>query len=609
VQAFASKHLLWQCQIKGQGGPFERGGQMEKKYAYKAFISYSHADEKWGRWLHRRLETYRIPRRLIGTVETGGTIPKRLRPIFRDREDLAAAENLGEKIEQALAASENLIVICSPAAANSHWVGQEILSFKRQNKGAQIFCLIIEGEPFSSSAPTAECFPKALRFDLGEDGELSDMPAEPLAADIRAHADGKRLGVLKLVSGMIGVGLDDLVQRDLQRSRRRVTAITAMAATAVIVMAGLTGFALNARKDAEARRGDAEGLIEFMLTDLKDTLEPVGRLDALQSVGMKAAEYYGKYPLAVHDANALGRRARVFHYLGDIQDKLGNLDEADQYFQKAYAATQDLLARDPNNPDRIFEHAQSAYYVGYLLWKAGKYDAAHPYFDEYITRAEQLKTAEPDSLRAQQELTYAYTNLGILLYKQGQVEKAYALYQQALPAYIKIAEENPDIVQYQLDLANAYGWLADASEENQNTKIAFNYRLKQTYIFEPILAKNKKDLKVQSLNLAAILALGYLALETNKISYAIELSAKATTDSKFLYDNDPSNIVFLKSYGLILLLSAEVLFQDEQYDQSRLQISRLEGLISSQPQSPVGTKQVLDFISQKKTQLTNKLNP
>ena len=33
---------------------------------YKAFISYSHADEAWARWLHRALEGYRVPRRLIG---------------------------------------------------------------------------------------------------------------------------------------------------------------------------------------------------------------------------------------------------------------------------------------------------------------------------------------------------------------------------------------------------------------------------------------------------------------------------------------------------------------------------------------------------------------
>ena len=29
---------------------------------YKAFISYSHSDEKWAKWLHRRLEAYKAPK-------------------------------------------------------------------------------------------------------------------------------------------------------------------------------------------------------------------------------------------------------------------------------------------------------------------------------------------------------------------------------------------------------------------------------------------------------------------------------------------------------------------------------------------------------------------
>ena len=34
---------------------------------FRAFLSYSHADAQWARWLLRRLETYRVPSRLVGT--------------------------------------------------------------------------------------------------------------------------------------------------------------------------------------------------------------------------------------------------------------------------------------------------------------------------------------------------------------------------------------------------------------------------------------------------------------------------------------------------------------------------------------------------------------
>jgi len=89
----------------------------EFSFTYRAFISYSHVDHKWAVWLHRALERYRVPRRLAGTDGL-----RRLGKMFRDEEELAAAAELGPKIEQALKSSDVLIVICSPNSARSKWV-------------------------------------------------------------------------------------------------------------------------------------------------------------------------------------------------------------------------------------------------------------------------------------------------------------------------------------------------------------------------------------------------------------------------------------------------------------------------------------------------------
>ena len=82
-------------------------------YKYYAFISYSHLDTQWGDWLHRALETYRVPKKLIGTLGRDGAIPKRVFPIFRDRDELPTSSDLGSNINEALAQSRYLIVICS----------------------------------------------------------------------------------------------------------------------------------------------------------------------------------------------------------------------------------------------------------------------------------------------------------------------------------------------------------------------------------------------------------------------------------------------------------------------------------------------------------------
>ena len=95
---------------------------------YRAFISYSHRDSRWASWLHASLEKYRLPKALIGTVTARGEVPKRIAPIFRDRDELPSATDLGTLLNAALADSATQIVICSPQAAKSKWVNEEILA-------------------------------------------------------------------------------------------------------------------------------------------------------------------------------------------------------------------------------------------------------------------------------------------------------------------------------------------------------------------------------------------------------------------------------------------------------------------------------------------------
>lgn len=67
---------------------------------YWAFISYSHRDAAIADWLHKKLETYRVPGSLVGTPSRDGTVPARLLPIFRDREELPTSSQLGDNLQR-----------------------------------------------------------------------------------------------------------------------------------------------------------------------------------------------------------------------------------------------------------------------------------------------------------------------------------------------------------------------------------------------------------------------------------------------------------------------------------------------------------------------------
>ena len=186
---------------------------MNTPFKYRAFISYSHRDERWASWLHKSLETYRVPKHLVGTDHRVGVVPARFAPIFRDRDELATATNLGDDADRALRA------VAVPDRHLLDGRGEVALGQRGdprlQAPRARAPHLLPAGRRRTglvAGAGTAEmeCFPQALMYTMGADGKLTTERSEPIAADVRPNKDGKNDARLKLLAGMLGVGLDDL---------------------------------------------------------------------------------------------------------------------------------------------------------------------------------------------------------------------------------------------------------------------------------------------------------------------------------------------------------------------------------------------------------------
>ena len=248
-------------------------------YKYWAFISYSHKDAVWGDWVHRTLENYRVPTNLVGRETSSGVVPKRVFPIFRDREELGAASELTDEIEAALESSRFLVVICSVASAKSHWVGEEIKRFKSLYGSQRVLCIIVDGEPNAWDG-SEECFPDAIRYEVTPGGELTNQPCEPIAADARPQGDGRFNAKLKLLAGLLGVRYDELRQREKIRRRRNRITWTSMTVATLLLMSG-GGIYLY-------RATDANRLVDSL--QKADTNEVSGILSELSS-----------YPSLAHD--------------------------------------------------------------------------------------------------------------------------------------------------------------------------------------------------------------------------------------------------------------------------------------------------------------------
>ena len=538
-----ARHSEWNPTAAAPAGP-ELAPQHHR---YFAFLSYSHRDEAFAKWLHSALEGFRVPASITGSLTENGVVPKRLTPIFRDRHELAAAADLGAEIRQALAASRFLIVLCSPAAARSKWTNAEIDAFKRARPDGCVIAAIVEGEPFASDLAGREgeeCFPPALRHRYDRRGRPTAKRAEPLAADLREDRDGRRTGLLKIVAAMLGVGLDDLVQRDHLRRQRRLAVIAAASLAGMLVTSSLAVVAIEARDTATEQRRQAEGLVGFMLGDLRDKLEPLGRLDVLDSVGSRALEYYQKQDKSELSDEALAQRAKALTLMGEVANARGDLGGALKRYQEALASTAETVRRYPDDPQRLFDHAQNVFWVGYIAYQRGQVGEASNRFNEYRRLASQMIALDPGKKDYRLEEIYANSNLGTLLMDERRYAQAAPAFEASLRPAEALAAAEPKNVDYQKQVSLNLAWLADAHEFTGELDQALAERERQLRILGSVGRLDPLD---QRDAMTAHYAMGRLLASRGQIDAGLKELHTGIALSDGLYRIEPDNTEWLQA--------------------------------------------------------------
>ncbi|WP_300698472.1 toll/interleukin-1 receptor domain-containing protein [Bacteroides sp.] len=228
---------------------------MEQGFQYYAFISYKHEDEKWAKWLQRKLENYRLPSVIRKEVPR---LPKYIRPIFRDKTDLGAGQ-LTDSLRNELELSQYLIVICSPEAAKSKWVGKEIDSFVSMGRINNIIPFIIRGEPDSDN-PENECFHLVLKERV------------PEILGINIHEIGKEQAFIKVVAKLMNLRFDALWQRH-QRLQRRKRIIATCAVFMILLGLGFVWDYNSVKYEYYADYVDRWGVPEGVVPLKKDAVK------------------------------------------------------------------------------------------------------------------------------------------------------------------------------------------------------------------------------------------------------------------------------------------------------------------------------------------------
>jgi hypothetical protein len=531
-------------------------------FRYKAYISYSHQDERHATWLHHALEAYRVPRRLVGSKGEFGAVPGKLAPVFRDRDELSSATDLSEKITSALKESESLVVVCSPASAQSTWVNEEIRLFRTLGRGDRIFCVIVDGDP-QSDEPGKACFPDALLEH--EDG----LQHEPLAADIRKWADGKHLAKSKLVAGILGLRLDELRRRELQRKRKiqAATGIVLVAVIALAVFAFQTRLSEQQAREAQQRdRENAENMLS-QFVEATEKLEQTADLQTRKTFNEVASNFLQKLDpddLSIESRRNLGR---ILQKQGEISYDEGDRQLAIDLFTDSKAILASIYNENPRDEQAMFDLSQVEYYIGKLHSSQGNYEGAYKSFSDYRDASEKLIGLDPQNADWVMEMAYALSNLGYLEKHRNPpaIHSALEFYKGALQ-YVQQAilldeSRRWELADFHADLADAWLEVCDLPQA-LSSRVTAAQLAEQYYLADPA---NNRLKRIHAFTLAGLANVQRMSGAVGPAQASLQKSVRILNE---LYQEDPTRLQYRWNLLKKSVRAAHLMYLDGEVDEA-----------------------------------------
>jgi tetratricopeptide (TPR) repeat protein len=483
--------------------------------------------------------------------------------VFRDRDELPSSADLSNTVKQALADSECLVVICSPAAAASRWVGEEIREFARLGRSQRIFCIIVDGEPAADGSVSA-CFPPALA-EIGLQ--------EPLAADARRWADGKRGAKLKLIAGLLGVKLDELRQRDLQRRRKRQV-FGAMAILAVLTLAVI---AVLGQISQRHEREKAEQLATFVV-DLGQSLKSDTDLQTLALISSEAYKHLQGIDQDNLSAQTGKKVALVLRQMGQVSQGQGKPQQALEALQKSRDLLEHLYGKYPHDSSLLFELGNAEFYIGNLYRDQGLYEKAMVPMRRYYELTRKLVATDPENPDWIMELAYSNNNLAALQLESGKgIGKAtFEHVSRATQLMQKVAKLRPGDKSVADNYATVLAWAADAQLSVCNLERAGQLRNRVRDLAESASRADPANNDLKRRLAFALAGVAGMQSLTGSQMLAKRNIRRAITILKKLSALDPSNVAYHKEVMYREATLASWLGEAGRLDEASSMMQRLE---------------------------------
>ncbi|MEM7349929.1 MAG: protein kinase [Acidobacteriota bacterium] len=454
-------------------------------------------------------------------------------------------------------------------------------------------------------------------------GWQREVEDELLAEDVALLVDGspqrRPSGADPVAQRLRALEARRAERRDTRRAARRRKQLrfaSAVGAVLLVMASGLLVQAHFARRQAEqlqARaenaREQAEGLIGFMLGDLQEKLQAIGRLDALEGAGKKALEYFEGLEASDRTAETVARQAKALHQMGDVKMAQGDLDAALALFERSLAQTRELVERNPEDTDALFKLGQSHFWVGNVHWRRSDLENALQQFQAYLSASLRLHQNQPETPEWLLEVSFGHTNVGEAFLQRGNSGLAFEHFQRALEPLQKLVALESSKPSSRRRLADAHLRLGYLHYRHGRPKEALSQGLNGCEILRTLVAESPSNVNLQRQLATAHDFMASLQLFFGHLEAALSHSQSNLAIWEKLTSIDTQNIEWQELLSIAQVLNSELLgymnrrHEADSYLQKALAKS---GEADDDPRRLLVRSQALSLMARQQTVLGNK---
>ena len=382
--------------------------------------------------------------------------------------------------------------------------------------------------------------------------------AQALAEELRRFQTGQLVAAHDY-------SLGERIARFVRRHRAAVT-VSAIALVAFAVLGTLAVRRIVAERDdanaqrnlAERRRAAAEGMVDFMVEDLRNRLGAIGRKDLLAGMGAQIRDYYHRLadlPGGITAGDSL-RMAQALHTLGQAETERGDPGAALTTLGEGRTRLEALLAADPAGADAPAQRqllAEIIVEIGRAQHARGEYAAEVDTYRAALGHYDVLLVRNPDDRAALLGGAAAHDLIGDITRNLGKLDDASREYSQAMAARKRLVEASGGKDdEATAALSNSHFKLASTFYARGDTARSLEQYQAAERLRAELAAADPENTGRQLELVRARTQVADLSRELGQIDDAVGTYERALAVVDGLLRKDPGNATWRRERGLIL---------------------------------------------------------